>query len=103
MNHLTELLRDAIEAYERAERPEGDFDARRERYQKSEEILIELCRSLDKAVPFDLIRKGEVVATVRTMGLVTSPGLLLRYSEQANARYCHEGYDLRGIDEVKRR
>lgn len=78
------------------------LDERKAFYQKEKDAFKALYKALDKTIPFQLIKNGEVIATVRTMGIVTHPGAMLSYSEKTDAEYLFKGRSLLQADEVRR-
>ena len=59
-----------------------------------------LTNSLSALVPFQLLGKGNVACTVRTLGGVTSPGPMLHYSDTADSQYTFMGVSLMAVDEI---
>lgn len=78
------------------------IDERKVFYQKEKNTFKTLYKALGEIVPFQLIKNGEVIATVRTMGIVTDPGAILRYSEKTDAEHLFKGQSLLRADEVRR-
>lgn len=102
MNEQTELLKQFQEAEAALEAADGlPLSERKELYQARNTAQRALTDSLSAVVPFHFLRKGEVAATVRTMGMISSPGPILNYSDVENAAYTFGGVALLSVDEIK--
>ena len=102
-NHPTRLLRRWQEANQTLENlpPNTPREQLRNVWQAEKDALKNLLDSLRTAVPFALVKDGVIVAEVRTMGCVTSPGNVLNYSAAEDAEWTFRGHSLNAVDEIR--
>ena len=104
MTDPTQLFHTAIaadDALTEAHEQNASLGQRRALHQESKAKFTALTEALANAVPFELVKDGQVVATVRTMGAITDPGWMLNYSEKPDAEWCFKGQSLKAVDEVR--